>query len=229
MKTSPFRSLLVEGCCESVAEVLLCAHAGAHRIELCRDLHSGGLTPQEHMVKEAASATHLPVWVLIRPRPGDFVYDDAEVAEMCRAIEEMDRAGATGVVVGLLDRAGEVNERQLSQLGAAAGRLGLAFHKAFDETADPVRAAEVCGRHSVQRILTSGAARTAWEGRHLLKQLVSRAERDPSWPRIMAGGGVRADHVEALVAETGLGEVHARAAAVPDLVRTLAPVERERP
>lgn len=208
---------LVESCCESISDVLSSREAGAHRIELCIDLASGGQTPSPELVRGACDAFPGPVMVLVRPRDGDFVYTPEEIEQTVRQIERSVEAGAAGVVVGCLDSRGRVNTSQLRTLIRAAGGLPVTFHKAFDEVADLNSAFADCAELGVARILTSGGQESAVEGVEALAALVAM-----TGPTILVGGGVRADHIEALLQRTGAEEVHARASAIPALMAALA-------
>jgi copper homeostasis protein len=207
---------LVESCCESIADVLLSVRAGADRIELCADLASGGQTPTPDLIREACRVFSGQVMVLVRPRSGDFVYSPEEIDITVGQIGESLRAGAAGVVVGCLDRAGRVHRDQLQTLVAAAGGAPVTFHKAFDEAADLMAAYRECKDLDVTRILTSGGRKTALEGASVLGALAAMAG-----PTILAGGGVRADHAIALIKQTGVSEIHARASAIDALMDAL--------
>ena len=204
---------LVESCCESIADVLLSHRAGAHRIELCSDLASGGQTPTTGLIREACGIFHGKVMVLVRPRGGGFVYTQKEMAQTVRQVEESLDAGAAGEVVGCLDEAGRVDRAKLKMLVQAAGGAPVTFHKAFDETADLPASYRDCADLGVARILTSGGRGSALEGTDILAKLVAL-----SGPTILVGGGVRADHIRALLQRTGAHEVHARASAIPALM-----------
>jgi copper homeostasis protein len=209
--------ILVEGCVTTPEEAALVSHVGGHRVELCRGLDAGGLTPEADLVRAVRGCTDLPVMAMVRPRPGHFRASPQEVAAMLREIEGMASLGAEGVVLGVLDGKGEIDEVALEELVLAAP-VPVTFHRAFDEVRDPLRALETLRDAGVFRVLTSGGAATAWEGRGMIRDLVSAAGEDLA---ILGGGGVRADHVQHLVEETGLREVHARASAVPGIVAAL--------
>lgn len=210
--------ILVEGCVTSVEEASLVAGSGAHRMELCRDLSTGGLTPGLDVVKAVRAAVALPVFAMVRPRPGPFRAGPEDIARMLQDIETLTASGARGIVLGVLDKHARIDGTALQELVAAAN-VPVTFHRAFDEVREPLRALDQLRFAGVARILTSGGANTAWEGRAVLRELVAAAQEDLV---ILGGGGVRGDHVRALVRETGLREVHARATAIAGIVEALS-------
>ncbi len=210
---------LVEACVTSEAEALGASRAGADRLELCRDLDAGGLTPGVGLLKAVRARTGIPVFVMVRPDRGGFRATPGQVANMVDEIELTVREGAPGVVLGVLDLHGRVDREALRELVAAASGVPVTFHRAFDEAPDPMVALEAVQRAGVSRILTSGGGGTAWEGRSTLRELVRAAGDEVT---ILAGGRVRADHVVRLVEVTGVREVHARASAIPGMMAALA-------
>ena len=140
---------------ESVAGALAAAAAGAHRIELCADLAAGGLTPSAGLIEAVRAAVSVPVFVMVRPRAGDFLYDESEFRVMQRDVQCAREAGADGVVAGTLLASGDVDRSRLAALVEAARPLPLTFHRAFDVCADPAAAIEVLAAAGVARLLTS--------------------------------------------------------------------------
>ncbi len=194
----------IERCCISAAQVSEALEAGASRAELCRDLSVGGITPSDGEVM-AAVATGLPVNVLIRPRGGDFIYSEDEIAEMEESIAFCRTAGAHGVVIGALDASGNVDMTTMRRLMTASEGLSVTFHRAFDECADPFRALEEIVSLGCDRILTSGQRPTAVEGAELLAVLVRKAAGRII---IMPGAGISPDNIDALASATGATEFH---------------------
>ncbi|MBT8337215.1 MAG: copper homeostasis protein CutC [Gemmatimonadetes bacterium] len=211
-------SVTVEACVTSVAEARAAAEAGAGRLEVCRRLEVGGLTPSAHDLREVTEAVSVPLYAMVRPRAGDYRARAGEVERMLASIEALREAGAAGFVVGVLDGAGAVDTVALAELVDAAGPRPVTFHRAFDEVRDRGAALESLACTGVARVLTSGGAETAWDGRAELQRMVGAA---PPGITILAGGRVRGDHVRDLVARTGLREVHARAAGVAGVCRAL--------
>lgn len=207
--------ILVEACVTSLSESTEAVRAGAQRLELCSRLETGGLTPPDDLVHAVRANVRIPLFVMIRPRAGTFHATAPDVMAMQRQIAELGRAGADGFVLGVLDRAGNIDAGTLRDLVSAAGRAPVTFHRAFDEVRAPVQALESLVEAGVARILTAGGAETAWAGRSVLRELVRTSQGRIT---IMAGGAVREDHVEQLIHETGVSEVHARASAIPGVV-----------
>ncbi|WP_203933407.1 copper homeostasis protein CutC [Virgisporangium ochraceum] len=197
--------LRAEVCVDSVAGALAAQEAGAHRVELCSALGTGGLTPSAGLVEEVLAAIALPVHVLVRPREGDFVHDAHEVAVMARDVGLAVRLGAHGVVVGALTPDGDVDLDTCGRLVDAAAGRPVTFHRAFDLARDPLDALDAVLALGADRLLTSGQEATALAGAPLIAALV-RAAGDRL--TVMAGGGVTAGNVARIVAATGVREIH---------------------
>ena len=179
---------------------------GAERIELCVRLDLDGLSPGPELVAEALLRSRIPVVVMVRPRPGPFRVGTEELETMLAEVRGLRGSGAAGVVLGVLTGDGRVDRAALARLVDAAGDLPVVFHRAFDRCADLPRALEDLVDLGVRRVLTSGGAATAWQGRVLLRELVERAA---GRIEVLAGGGVRDEHLAELVAATGVEQVHA--------------------
>ena len=198
---------ILESVVETVDAAVAAESAGSARLELCVELSIGGTTPPIALVGEVAARVSVPVFVMIRPRGGNFVYSPAERAVMRSDIAAVTAAGAAGIVAGALSRDGRVDVETTREMVDAASGVPVTFHRAFDETPDPNEALERVVEAGVARVLTSGRAAFALDGADVLADLVRRAG-----PRIviLAGGGVRAENVVELIARTGVREVHAR-------------------
>ena len=194
-----------EACCTSLEAVLAAERTGARRIELCERLEVGGVTPSEKLLREVLAATSLPVNVLVRPRGGDFVYTEEEVQTMLESIRLCRSLGAHGVVIGALTPAGHVDMPLMRRLVAAARPLSVTFHRAFDETADPLAALEDVIALGCERLLTSGHAPDAYSGREGLGRLVRQAAGRIV---ILAGCGVRPGNIDAIADASGASEYH---------------------
>ncbi|MGC6487559.1 MAG: copper homeostasis protein CutC [Planctomycetota bacterium] len=201
--------VLVEVCVESVAGAFAAVVGGAGRLELCGHLDAGGLTPSVGLCEAVCAAVQVPVFAMIRPRAGDFLYDAAEVDVMVRDIEALRRAGAAGVVVGALTADGEVDRRRMTEFVDVADGLPVTFHRAFDVCRDADGAVEELCALGVARLLSSGQKASAPEGKHRLREVVERAA---GRLEVMAGAGVREDNVVRLVEFSGVREVHLSAA-----------------
>ncbi|MEU7363734.1 MULTISPECIES: copper homeostasis protein CutC [Streptomyces] len=179
---------------------------GADRVELCTGLELGGLTPSAALV-EAVAAVGLPVQVLVRCRPGDFVYDAEETALMVAEVRSVIASGASGVVVGALTADGSLDTAAVTRLAAAAQDTGrpveVTLHRAIDQAADPVATAALLPALGLTRVLTSGGAPAAGQG---LARLAAMVEAAPG-VQVMAGGGVRPVDIPELTA-AGVAAVH---------------------
>lgn len=200
-------SIVVESCVDSLEAAIASAEGGAHRLELCANLEVGGTTPDLALVRSVVAAVAIPVMVMVRPRGGSFVYTPAEMAAMVGAVEALKGTGAAGIVTGVLTPAGAIYGAMLRPLVALAHPLPVTCHRAFDETTDLDAALDALITAGVTRVLTSGGAPTAADGTDTLARLVSRAAGRLG---VIAGGGVRAHNVRAIVGAAGVREVHAR-------------------
>lgn len=199
----------LEICCGDFSSVVTAIAGGADRVELCSGLDAGGLTPSAGLIEAAvAERGNAAVHVLIRPREGDFLYSAKEIEIMESDIAAARAAGAQGVVIGALNSDGSVDTATCRRLINAAGGLSVTFHRAFDMTSDPVRALEEIIALGCDRILTSGCAPTAAEGAEMLRRLNETAAGRII---ILGGCGVVPTNAAAIIASTGLTELHASA------------------
>lgn len=199
--------VLVEAAVDSVASALAAERGGARRVELCDALFDGGTTPSAGMISAVKATVRIPVFVIVRPRGGGFVYTDAEVGVMRLDVEAARMLGADGIVIGALTRDGFIDVERVRTLVAAAGELPVTFHRAFDLVRDQEQALETLIAERVARVLTSGGTPTAIEGVEAIRALVRRAAGQIE---VMAGGGVREETVQELVQRSGVREVHVR-------------------
>jgi copper homeostasis protein len=199
------RHLTLEVCTESVADVLAAQAGGADRAELCADLVEGGTTPSAGAIALAVQRAAIPVMVMVRPRGGDFLYDELELEVMARDIDVARRAGAQGVVLGCLTADAEVDAVQTERLVAAARPMEVTFHRAFDMVRDPHAALETLIELGVDRVLTSGQQRSVADGLELVAALVARAGRRIG---VMPGCGIDPSNILEVAARTGARELH---------------------
>ncbi len=192
----------------SLASALAAQQAGADRVELCEGLESGGTTPSYGMLAMARERLRIPLFVLVRPRAGDFLYDTQEVDVMLRDIECCVRLGCDGIVVGALDADGCIDQPLCRQFVSAAGSLPVTFHRAFDVVSDPGSALEQVIASGFSRLLTSGGRATAVDGAGNIAACMRQASVRIV---VMPGAGVTADNVAALATSTGAREFHASA------------------
>ena len=198
---------LVEAAVETLEEALAAKRAGADRIELCANLGVGGTTPSAGLIASVAQQANHPVFVMIRPRGGDFVYAADEIDAM---IEDIDRArplGIAGIVTGALRSDGSVDVESMRRLMSPAAGLPVTFHRAFDVAANRAEALEQVIDLGASRVLTSGGAATALDGAVAIAMLVDQAGERVS---IVAGGKIREQNARDVIARTGVREVHAR-------------------
>ena len=216
--------MLIEAYVASPAQAVVAEAEGAGRIELCGP-GEGGLTPSVAAMRETLSLVRVPVHVMVRPCEGGFVYHDAEFALMKKAVLDAKAAGAAGVVFGMLNDDGTFDVPRMRELIALARPLRVAVHRAFDGCADPDAGLEILLALGVDVVLTAGHAPTALEGAATLKRLVAKAGDRLV---ILAGGSVRAENVHAIIAQSGVPEVHARATS-PGIIAGLAAALRDQP
>jgi copper homeostasis protein len=201
--------MLVEACVDSVASAVAAEAGGAGRVELCDNMVEGGTTPSIGAITLARDTLGIPIHVIIRPRGGDFHYGRREIDTMRRDVAAVREAGAAGVVIGALRVDGTVDTGIAARLISEAGPLSVTFHRAFDLARDPIEALDALIALGVNRVLTSGQAPTAPEGAALIADLVRHAAGRIG---ILPGGGIRAENAAALVAATGVSEIHVRGA-----------------
>lgn len=199
---------ILEVCAGSVESVAAARNGGAARVELCSALEIGGITPSVGLITEARHIEGIALNVLIRPRGGDFLYNESEVATMEQDIVAARQCGADGVVIGALTAEGDVDVQVCNRLIKAAEGMSITFHRAFDMCRNPFLALEDIISLGCHRILTSGQAASAYAGITLIKQLVEAAQGRIS---IMPGCGVNAANATAILNSTGCHEIHASA------------------
>ena len=199
--------MLVEAYVDQLDTALAAERNGAGRLELCGP-GEGGLTPSPELLAAVLATVRIPVHAMTRPRTGDFVYTDAEFAQMRDEVAMIKAAGAAGVVLGLSLRDGRLDVPRMRELIALARPMRVGVHRAFDRTPDADAALDELIELGVDVVLAAGHAPTAEEGIDTLARLHRRAA---GRTLIMPGGGVRANNVLRIIRETGVHEVHARA------------------
>ncbi len=201
----------LEVCTGTFAGALAAQRGGAQRVELCSGLAEGGITPSVGLMRAVADMPGLRKHVLIRPRGGDFLYDEDEVQIMLADIAEARRAGMDGVVIGALTPEGDVDLCTMRRLVEAAEGLAVTFHRAFDLCRQPEQALEHIVGLGCRRLLTSGQAATALQGLPLIARLVELADGRIS---IMPGCGVSALNAAEIISGSGATEIHASSRAL---------------
>lgn len=197
---------LLEICVESVEAALAAGRGGANRIELCAKLSVGGVTPSIEMMRTAREQIPLPIFAMIRPRAGNFVYTSSEFSEMKNSIAVAKASRMDGMVLGILNENRMVDVERTREVVRLAHPLQVTYHRAFDETADLYQALEDVIESGARCILTSGGKPSASEGGAIIKKLIIQAgNRIP----VMPGSGIHAGNVALLSAETGACQFHA--------------------
>ncbi|MCL2414334.1 MAG: copper homeostasis protein CutC [Bacteroidales bacterium] len=201
------RPIIIEVCADSVESALIAQVAGAHRVELCTNLPEGGTTPSLGVLNLARKRLSIKLYVLIRPRGGDFLYNDLEFEIMKSEIEHCGKIGCDGVVIGMLNSDGTVDMPRNRELIEIAKRysMGVTFHRAFDHCVDFFQGLEDVIQLGCERILTSGGQKTAVEGIPILAQLIEKAYNRIS---IMPGAGITPENIAEIIEKTGATEIH---------------------
>lgn len=179
--------------------------AGAIRVELCAGLMEGGITPSAGMIRAVRQRVSLGLMVIIRPRGGDFLYDDTEMEVMLEDIAVARKLGVDGIVIGALLADGRVDEEKIRTLIEAAGPLQVTFHRAFDVSRDPFESLDALASLGVHRILTSGQEASVLEGADLIRGLVKAAGERLV---ILPGGGITPRNIAKIAALTEASEFH---------------------
>lgn len=201
---------LLEIAAGSLASALAAQEGGADRVELCSSLAEGGITPSYGMLAVVRERVRIPMYVLVRSRAGDFLYDDADFEMMRRDIETCVALGYEGVVIGALDADGNVDPR-CRELVSAAGNVGVTFHRAIDASVDLSRSLEAIVALGCERVLTSGGCASALTGAQVIADLVKQAGDRIA---VMAGAGIRSGNLAEVAQLTGAHEFHGSARAV---------------
>lgn len=197
--------MLIEIAVFSLEGAIAAYLAGAHRIELCSAPAEGGLTPSAATMRLARKYTKIPIHVMIRPREGDFCYSEKEFEAMLLDIAAAKIAGMEGIVAGMLNPDGTVDEKRMSILVNEASPMNVTFHRAFDMAKNQEEALEAIIHVGCERILTSGGHQTAPEGIEKLAALIKKAGDRIS---IMPGSGVNIHNIKHLAETTGASEIH---------------------
>lgn len=195
----------LEVCVDSVESAVAAQAGGGARLELCDNLLEGGTTPSLGTIRAVRRAVEIDVFVMIRPRGGDFLYDRSEVEAMLADIQVARSEGAQGVVFGALTPEGDVDRELTARLVDAAGPLPVTFHRAFDLVRNAPASLETLIELGVVRVLTSGQAPNVVEG---LDNLVALSRRAGDRIGVMPGGGVREPNIARVARATGAAEIH---------------------
>lgn len=202
--------MIIEVAAFNLESALNAQKGGADRIELCAGPMEGGTTPSYGIIDQARRTLNIDVYVMIRPRGGDFVYSVYEFNAMKRDIEACKRLSVDGIVLGMLDKEGRVDKVRCRSLVDLARPMKVTFHRAFDVTRDSYEALDDLLELGIDRILTSGRQPKAEEGTDLIRECIRRSSGRIS---LMPGSGIHAGNARRIVQETGAGEIHLSGAA----------------
>ncbi|BDS10195.1 copper homeostasis protein CutC [Aureispira anguillae] len=186
---------MIEICLDSPSAALLAQHYGAQRVELCANLLEGGTSPSAGCIAATRKAIDIDLFVIIRPRGGDFYYNAYEIEQMKHNIKLCQSLGVDGVVIGALNIDGSIDLKTTQSLVELARPMRITFHRAFDRCSNPFQALEQLIDLGVDRILTSGQKKTAIEGQDLIQGLIQKANGRIV---IMPGAGVNPQNILAL-------------------------------
>ena len=196
---------ILESCVDMVESAFEAKKGGANRIELCSNLIIGGTTPDIHLFNLVREHLDIKINVLVRPRFGDFCYSDYEFDIMKRDVEMFRQAGANGVVIGILSVDGSLDIERMKELINISQGMEITLHRAFDLCRDPFEALEQTKKLGINTILTSGQKNNCLAGKHLIKELVLRANNEVD---ILVGGGVHADIMNEMLSYTKATSFH---------------------
>ncbi|MBB6734578.1 copper homeostasis protein CutC [Cohnella zeiphila] len=200
--------MILEVITTCMEDAIVAEASGADRLELITAFTEGGLTPGIGLVEQAAKTVNIPVFAMVRPHSRSFVYSRHDLLTMASEIRAIAASGAAGVVLGALTPEGAIDERALDTLLPLTEGLQVTFHRAFDELSDQLAGLRTLSRYpQITRVLTSagpGAVMEHVEGMRELAEESSRLGR----PRILAGGGMKAEGIERFIAGAGVKEVH---------------------
>jgi copper homeostasis protein len=198
----------LEIACFSVQSAVLAQQSGAHRIELCADRIAGGTTPTIAVFSQVIAQVDLPIYVMIRPRGGNFVYTSAEFEQMKQSVIQFKQAGAQGFVFGCLLENDTIHPTQNKELLQLANPLPCTFHRGFDEIQDKEQAIQELIKLEFHNVLTAGHQGDASAGIPFLKKMHEQAQGAIT---ILAGGGVRSANATKILVNTGLSWLHSSA------------------
>ncbi len=200
--------MIKEACVETFEQAMLAEKKGADRIELCSELSVGGLTPAAELMKKTCSVLKIPVMVMIRPRAGNFHYSEEEISQMKQEIDLAKKAGAAGVVFGLLTSKNQIDIENTRILADYATPLPVTFHKAIDELENPADGVPVLKNiRGITRILTSGGKATADEGAEVIRKMKEATGENLT---IVAAGKITDKNINQIQKLTQVSEFHGK-------------------
>jgi copper homeostasis protein len=201
-------SLVLEVCAFNIQSSIIAEKVGARRVELCDNPVEGGTTPSFGSIEQTRNKISIQLYPIIRPRAGNYFYDDDEFAIMKKDIETCKQLQCDGISIGIQKQNGEIDTERMKRVVEWAYPMGVTSNRVFDAAPDPFKALEELIECGCERILTSGQKSGAPEGIELLAKLVQHADNRII---IMPGAGVRSSNIERLISETGATEFHTSA------------------
>ena len=198
----------LEIACFNYESALIAQQGGADRIELCDNFKEGGTTPEYTIVAKARKEIKIDLFIMIRPRGGNFVYTNEEFDQMKKDILHFKNLNVDGFVFGILNEDNSINIQQNKELIQLASPLPCSFHRAFDKINDQNTALDIVINCVFKTILTSGFTSSAMDGIENLEQLVKQARYKIS---IMPGGGVRSSNIAQIKNKTQAHYYHSSA------------------
>lgn len=196
---------ILEVCVDSVESAIAAEAGGASRIELCGSLMIGGTTPTMALLDLVKEKIDIPVYVLIRPRFGDFCYTILEFEQIKKEVIQAKQHGADGIVIGVLKPDGSLDIERMRELVEIARPLHITLHRAFDVCKQPLDTLELIKELGIHTILTSGQEQTCVQGKELLTELVRRAGSEVE---ILIGSGLKSSNIEEMIRATGARAYH---------------------
>lgn len=196
----------IEICTNGYQSVINAQENGAHCAELCESLEVGGVTPSYGTLKKVAADMKIPVRVLIRPRSGNYIYNEAELEMMCLDIQLVKQLGYEGVVIGALNENGDLDVEKIKIMMKAGEGMKFTFHRAIDACNNPLEALATLVELGFDKVLTSGCKPKAIDGVGMIRQM---QEKYGDKIKIMAGGGININNVVTIINETGISNCHA--------------------
>ncbi len=198
-------SILIEIAVDTFRDSVTAQEGGAHRIELCSDLGSDGLSPSTELLREVRRAVTIPIYAMVRPRAGDFCYSSSEFLQMQREVELFCSLGADGIVLGILQTDRTIDIERTAQLVRTAHPVPITFHRAFDAAVDPLISLEGIIQTGAVRLLTSGQRPSAPEGIPMISSLIRAAHGRII---VMPGAGIDVNTIGSIAALEGVRELH---------------------
>lgn len=199
--------MVKEACVGSYSEAVSAEKRGADRVELCDNLDVGGTTPSYGTIKTTVEKLKIPVFVMIRPRGGNFCYNKNEIEIMKKDIELCKTLGVKGIVLGVLTKNDEIDYPLLKELINLAAPMEVTFHKAIDDLENPVLEIKKLAEIGVKRILSSGTKAKALDGKDILNKMIAEANCDIT---VIVAGGVTTDNFDEVSKEIVSTEYHGK-------------------